>query len=161
MEKYLDVVGYEGIYIVSDLGIVKSVKRVIFRSDGRKRTIPEKIKVGTHNKGYKRIALIDFDGNSKSVYVHRLVMEAFKGKSSLYVDHINGIKDDNRLKNLRYVTNSENLTFRNTEKKYTTDFPYIYFDKIRNKYKVYKSKKRFDTIEEAIEFSSCLLEQRQ
>lgn len=161
MEKYLDVPEYEGLYVVSNLGIVKSVKRLIIRSDGRKRTIPEKIKEGTHNKGYKRISLVDLNGKSKSVYVHRIVMEAFKGKSNLYVDHINGVKDDNRLENLRYVTNSENLTFRNTDKKYTTEYPYIYFDKKRDKFKVYKSKKRFDTIEDALDFAKCLLEPQQ
>lgn len=157
MEKYLDVVGYEGIYIVSDLGNVKSIERVLIRSDGRKRTIPEKFKDGTHNKGYKRIALVDLQGNSKSFYVHRLVMEAFKGKSELYVDHINGDKKDNRLENLRYVTNSENLTFRNTEKEYSTQYPHIYFDKARNKFKIQRCGKRFESIEEALEFAKCSL----
>lgn len=40
--------------------------------------------------------------------VHRLVMLAFRGKSALQVDHINAIRDDNRLDNLRYVTAKEN-----------------------------------------------------
>lgn len=160
MEKYIDVIGYEGLYMVSDQGNVKSVKRIILRSDGRKRTIHEKIKEGTHNKGYKRIALVDNNGKSTSLYVHRIVMESFIGKSNLYVDHINGVKDDNRLENLRYVTNSQNLTFRNTEKTYSTEYPYIYFDKTRSKYLVYKSKKRFATIEQAIEFAKCSLGQQ-
>ena len=150
METFLDVKGYEGIYIVSNFGNVKSVQRVIVRRDGRKRTIMQRIKTGTHDKGYKRISLISLDGKSKSHYVHRLVMAAFNGPSDLYVDHINGIKDDNRLENLRYVTNSENLTFRNTDKKYSTEYPYIYKSK-ENCFRVYGCKKRYKTIEEALE----------
>jgi hypothetical protein len=149
MEIYKNIKGYEGLYMVSNYGNVKSLKRTIIRSDGRKRTIPEKIKEGTHNKGYKRIALVDKNGNSKSQYVHRLVASTFIGESNLYVDHINGIKTDNSVNNLRYCTNSENLTYRNTEKEYTTKHAYIYFDKIRNKYYVYKLKKRFNTLDEA------------
>lgn len=149
MEIFKDIKGYEGLYVVSNLGYVKSIERVIIRSDGRKRTIKEKIKDGTHDKGYKRVGLVDLKGNNKSFYVHRLVAATFLYESDLYVDHINGNKQDNRVQNLRYCTNSENLTFRNTDKEYTTKIPYIYYDKARNKYKVYKSNKRFDTLEQA------------
>jgi hypothetical protein len=151
MEIFKEIKGYEGLYLVSSFGYVKSVEHVIIRSDGRKRTIKEKIKEGTHNKGYKRIALVNLKGQSKNYYVHRIVAAAFIGESDLYVDHINGHKKDNRFENLRYCTNSENLTFRNTKKEYTTKIPYIYYDKARNKYKVYKSNKRFDTLEQAKE----------
>lgn len=41
--------------------------------------------------------------------VHRLVKRAFHGPSALQVDHINGIKHDNRLENLDYVTPKENM----------------------------------------------------
>ena len=97
MEIYKDIKGYEGLYAVSNYGNVKSIERLIIRSDGRKRTIKEKIKEGTHNKGYKRIALVDKLGNSKSFYVHRIVAHNFIKESDLYVDHINGDKKDNIL----------------------------------------------------------------
>jgi hypothetical protein len=45
----------------------------------------------------------------KVEYVHRLVMEAFHGPSELQVNHKNGIKTDNRLENLEYVTPAENI----------------------------------------------------
>ena len=41
--------------------------------------------------------------------VHRIVMEAFKGKSDLTVDHIDGNKLNNSLDNLEYVTIQENV----------------------------------------------------
>ena len=150
MEKFLDVKGYEGLYVVSNYGNVKSVERVIIRRDGIRRTIKGRIKMGTHDKGYKRISLVSMDGKSKSHYVHRLVMSAFCEPSGLYVDHINGIKEDNRLENLRYVTNSENLTFRNTDKKYSTEHPYIYKTK-ENCLRVHGCKRRYKTIEQALE----------
>ena len=61
------------------------------------------LKFDYSNSGYARLKL-----NGKNVRVHRLVMELFKGKSDLTVDHINGNKNDNRLCNLQYVTAEEN-----------------------------------------------------
>ena len=161
MEVYKDVAGYEGIYQVSNLGNVKSLERIIIRSDNKTRTIKEKIKQGTHDKGYSRVSLVDLNGNAKSHYVHRLVLQSFLHDSELYVDHIDGNKTNNRIENLRYVTNSENLTFRNTDTKYKSKCPYVYFDKARNQYRVYKFGKRFNSFEEAKQQAICLYGQRQ
>jgi hypothetical protein len=48
--------------------------------------------------------------NSKTQSAHRLVIHAFNGSSDLKTDHINAVKTDNRLVNLEYVSNRENLT---------------------------------------------------
>jgi len=156
MEIFKDIKGYEGIYQVSNFGNVKSLKRVIMRSDNRPRTIPEKIKVATNDNGYKKVGLHDKDGNPKSCYVHRLVLSTFLHESDLYVDHINGDKANNNLDNLRYATNSENLTFRNTSTEFKSVHPYVYYDKARNQYRVYKYGPRIKTFEEAKEIAICL-----
>ena len=48
-------------------------------------------------------------GKGKRKGAHRLIAEAFLGKSNLQVNHINGIRNDNRLANLEYVTPCENI----------------------------------------------------
>ena len=53
--------------------------------------------------GYLRLSV-----KGKDMYVHRLVMLAFYGKSDLTVDHIDGNKENNNLNNLEYVTQTEN-----------------------------------------------------
>jgi len=60
----------------------------------------------TSNHGY---ALLSINGNK--VYAHRLVWETFNGAipDGMEIDHINSVRDDNRISNLRCVTHSENM----------------------------------------------------
>lgn len=63
------------------------------------------LKANPNAKGYLCVAL-----RGKTSRVHQLVMLAFHGlRGDLVVNHKNGIKADNRLENLEYVTQSENL----------------------------------------------------
>lgn len=85
-------------YEVSSLGRVKSLK-------WNKERI---LKPYMTKDGY---GLVDLRNNRRlTQYIHRFVAEAFiprvEGKN--YVDHINHITTDNRVENLRWVTNSEN-----------------------------------------------------
>lgn len=58
--------------------------------------------------GYLRLNLYK-DGKRKGFFIHRLVLSAFYGNSEYVVNHINGDKQDNRLCNLEYVTQSDNV----------------------------------------------------
>lgn len=101
IEIWKDIPNYEGYYQVSSLGRVKSLNYNRTRK-------PRVLKQGLDGYGYPK-SCISKDGKAKNIRVHRLVMLAFKGKSELQVNHINGIKTDNRLENLEYCTQSENI----------------------------------------------------
>ncbi|MBR2587575.1 HNH endonuclease [Candidatus Saccharibacteria bacterium] len=93
-----DVVGYEDYYAVTDDGRVWSKRHGKY------------IRLYKTKKGYLRANLWDKE-KVKGKFVHRLVCEAFHGlmpEEGMVVDHINAIRDDNRVENLRWVTVEQN-----------------------------------------------------
>ncbi len=114
-EIWKDIFGYENLYQISNLGRIKSLARQT-KYQNSVRNVKEKIrKTFIGKQGYKRIELSK-EGINKKYNVHRLVAEAFVPKLQkenyydryLEVNHINGIKTDNRAENLEWVTRSEN-----------------------------------------------------
>lgn len=116
-ERWVPVLGREGCYEVSDHGRVRSVKRTLVKSDGRKYTVGERVrKLHSDQSGRLHVGL-SRNGKMKTYRVHRIVLEAFvgtcpEGKEALHWDDDSS---NNRLENLRWGTKSENS-----------------FDKIRN-----------------------------
>ena len=74
------------------------------------RNNPYKIRWGLDKQGYLKTKIFDYDKNRKKVSQHRMLAMAFvpNTENKNTVNHINGIKDDNRLENLEWLTQKEN-----------------------------------------------------
>ncbi len=103
-EIWKDIPWYEWLYQVSSLGNVKSLKSW---SRGKWWI---KILTPLRSKGYLTIK-ISQNNKSKKYLIHRLVCITFLSnvENKKEVNHINWIKDDNRLENLEWCTRSENI----------------------------------------------------
>lgn len=94
---------------------IKDYPRYEISNIGRVRTFLDGknliLKQHNHNKGYKRVALSIGNDQYKKHYVHCLVLEAFVSEkpANYQCNHKNGIKSDNRVENLEWVTGIENM----------------------------------------------------
>lgn len=111
MEEWRPVKGYEGLYEVSNLGVVRSL---CFQGHGGMKDVTQK----AHNKGYLHIHLYK-DGKCKAKLVHRIVAEAFVDgyQEGFTVNHIDENKTNNRAENLEWCSARENC------RKYVANHP--------------------------------------
>jgi hypothetical protein len=125
MENWKDIKGYEGLYQVSDLGRVKSLRRSVHNSSNGGYFIDEKILKQSNGGNNYFVVGLSKNMKSKSFYVHRLVAETFLiKKENLVIDHLNNISTDNRLVNLQYISQRENLS---KDKKGTSKYTGAYW----------------------------------
>ncbi len=141
-EIWKPIKNYTKLYEVSNLGRIRSIprKKIQKRPYGdveitvKGQIIAQYVNIG----GYKIVSLRK-DKQVKTSYVHRLVVESFiKNKKGNYVNHKNGIRDDNRLENLEWCDRSYNdahkyrelygkkrgITFNSQSKKYIAAIKY-------------------------------------
>ena len=113
-EVWKDVVGYEGLYKVSNKGRVISLARFSFNRMIRGRVL----RPGSNQHGYEIVSLAK-DGKNRGFLVHRLVAMAFipNPLNKPSVDHIDTNKRNNCVDNLRWCTNEENMKNTTTSAK--------------------------------------------
>lgn len=119
-EEWKEIKGYEGYYLVSNQGKVKSVSRTVPRGSNYI-TLPEKIiKLFTNNRGYEVVNL-HRDKCSKSFLVHRLVAVAFLPNpfNYPYVNHKDENPLNNRVDNLEWCTQEYNVNYGSSQSKLT------------------------------------------
>lgn len=96
--------GYEGLYEIDRRGNVYSIVTTTSRRKGL-------IKQQDNGIGYQRVNLFDVNGKGRKHYVHRLVAQAFipNPENKPNVNHIDSNVRNNRVENLEWCTQSENI----------------------------------------------------
>lgn len=92
MREWRDIKGFEGLYQVSDDGLVLSVRTGNI------------LKGETDKNGYRRVKI-----GGKNFKIHRLVAAHFIGERKDPVNHKDGNKNNNCLDNLEYLSHTDNI----------------------------------------------------
>ena len=125
MEIWKDIKGYEGMYQVSNLGRIKSLK---FESE----------KILKSRRGLNSYCYVNLctNGKAKNFLVHQLVAIAFLNHipcgHKLVVDHINNDKYDNRVDNLQVTTHRYNVYKK--QELFSSKYKGVYYHKKNNKW---------------------------
>jgi hypothetical protein len=110
IEIWKDIPGYEGLYQVSNLGRVKSLPKWTKTKGGALQLRKEKyLNSYISSTGYYRVHLSK-DGISKQKTIHTIMSICFipNTENKPCINHKNGIKTDNSIENLEWVTIREN-----------------------------------------------------
>jgi YesN/AraC family two-component response regulator len=112
-EQWKDLMGYEGYYQVSNHGRVRSLDRAVPHARHGKINIKGKLmKKSRRPNGYEQVKLRQHGIKNYQARVHTLVLLMFEGlppTTEHECNHKNGIRHDNHIKNLEWVTRSENM----------------------------------------------------
>lgn len=116
MEIWKPIPEYEGYYEASTMGRIRSVDREIAHKRYPGKLVKRKsrvLKVSTLTNGYKAICLHKY-GKKSRYKLHRIIAMTFlpNPEHLPHVDHINGLRYDNRPENLRWCTTQQNIEWR-------------------------------------------------
>lgn len=103
-EIWKKVKGYSSWYEVSNMGRLKT-------HNWKNKGITKIMRPAMDHGGYLRTMLKRIDGKTHTIKVHRIVAENFidNPENKPQVNHINGIRNDNRVINLEWCSHSENI----------------------------------------------------
>lgn len=113
-EVWKDIDGYEGVYMISNHGRIRSMRRVATSISStlgvRNRTVSDRILKQGNTRRYKSIK-IRYNGVNDFFLIHRLVGIAFVPNPDNLneIDHIDGNPENNYFENIRWVTHRENM----------------------------------------------------
>lgn len=110
-EIWKEIKGYEGKYIISNLGKVISLPRYKQNKSKLQYVEPKEIKPYVNQRnGYVYVYLCN-EGKEKNIRLHRLVAEAFLDNPYQLpqINHIDGNKQNNQVSNLEWCTASYNI----------------------------------------------------
>lgn len=116
-EIWKDIEGWEGLYQVSNLGRVKSLPRITQFGNRIKHTGELILSTPIGKRGYKVVVL--YKNNKQYTFtLHRLIAKSFIPNPTNLpcIDHINTIRTDNRIDNLRWVSHRQNNNNELTKK---------------------------------------------
>jgi len=114
-EIWKPVRGYKELYEVSSRGRVRTIRpRGTCNGGSLPRNREGILSDARSTDGYRLVVLYSSDGKRRMHRVHVLVLEEFLGPrpTRMMAGHLNAVRDDNRVENLRWLTNCENVSQR-------------------------------------------------
>ncbi|ARM69191.1 HNH homing endonuclease [Staphylococcus phage vB_Sau_Clo6] len=117
-EEWKDIEGYENSYMISNYGRVKAKEKLIKRSNHTMKRKEKILSLNNNGNGYMVVHLYE-NKKRKSITVHRLVATHFLPNTDNLpcINHKDENKENNRVDNLEWCTQSYNNMYGNRSKK--------------------------------------------